>query len=75
MDAAASVLAYDRAAGRKEQEALNNVGIVLATRAIMDNAPDDTSHYPQTQTNRAHHRTLRGDALFRGNPKTPASGN
>lgn len=45
MDAAASVLAYDRAAGRKEQEALNNVGIVLATRAIMDNAPDDTSHY------------------------------
>ena len=44
-NAAASLLAYDRAAGRKEQEALNNIGMVLATRAIMDQAPDDSSHY------------------------------
>jgi hypothetical protein len=44
-DASVSLVAYDRAAGRKEQESLNENGIVLATRAYMDQAPDDKSHY------------------------------
>ena len=43
--ASVSLLAYDRAAGRKEQELLNENGIVLATRAYMDQAPDDKSRY------------------------------
>jgi len=44
-NAAASVLAYDRAAGYKEQATLNEIGMVLATRAFMDTAIDDTSHF------------------------------
>ena len=43
--ASASLLAYDRAAGRKEQETLNGAGMVLATRATMDRTSDDSSHY------------------------------
>jgi hypothetical protein len=41
----ASLLAYDRAAGWKEQEALNDIGMVLATRAFVDNDEDSKSHY------------------------------
>lgn len=43
--ASASLLAYDRAAGRLHQEALNGAGMVLATRAIMDRSSDDSSRY------------------------------
>jgi hypothetical protein len=44
-DASVSIFTYDRAAGSKEQESLNENGIVLATRAIMDKASDDKSHF------------------------------
>jgi len=60
-DASVSLVTYDRAAGRKEQESLNEDGMVLATRAYMDHAPDDKSHYRKpkpighTQATCGHH--------------------
>ncbi len=41
----ASLLAYDRAATGQQQEKLNGIGMVLATRAFMDTAEGSDSHY------------------------------
>ena len=41
----ASLLAYDRAATGHQQEKLNGIGMVLATRAFMDTAEGSDSHY------------------------------
>lgn len=44
-NASASLLAYDRAAGYKEQEALNDIGMVVSTRAYVDKDESSDSHY------------------------------
>jgi hypothetical protein len=41
----ASLLSYDRAAGQKVQEVLNNIGMVVGTRAFVDKDKQSGSHY------------------------------